>query len=83
MAKARTGIREFVEHGREGLLASTDSDMVDQLTRIVRDRELRLLITKHNREHSSPVDWSEVVARNVEAYHIAVEMLTDIPGLPT
>jgi len=83
VAKARTGIREFVEHGREGLLASTDSDMVDQLTRIVRDRELRLLITKHNREHPSPVDWSEVVARNVEAYRIAVEMRTDVPGLPT
>ena len=83
VAKARTGIREFVEHGREGLLASTDSDMVDQLTRIVRDRELRLLITKHNREHPSPVDWSEVVARNVEAYRIAVEMRTDLPGLPT
>ena len=53
VAKARTGIREFVEHGREGLLASTDADMVDQLTRIVRDRELRL--ADHQAQPGAPV----------------------------
>jgi glycosyltransferase involved in cell wall biosynthesis len=82
VAKARTGIREFVVHGREGLLASTDADMVDQITRIVRDRELRLLITKNNREHPSPVDWSEVVVRNVAAYRAAIDLRADTRGLP-
>jgi glycosyltransferase involved in cell wall biosynthesis len=72
VAKARTGIREFVEHGREGLLAVSDADMVEQLTRIVRDRELRLLITKNNRETPSPVGWTDVVARNVVAYRSAI-----------
>jgi hypothetical protein len=71
-----------VEHGREGLLASTDADMVDQLTRIVRDRELRLVITKNNREHPSPVDWSDVIERNVAAYRVAVELRHGSPGLP-
>ncbi len=74
VAKARTGIREFVEHGREGLLASSDSDMVEQLVRIVKDRELRLLITKNNREVPSPVDWTDVVARNVGAYGSAIAL---------
>lgn len=82
VAKARTGIREFVEHGREGLLASTDRDMVDQLTRIVRDREMRLVMTKHNRDTPSPVDWSVVVDRNVAAYRRAIEVRTGLPGLP-
>jgi len=72
VAKERTGIREFVEHGREGLLATTDRDMVDQLARIVRDQELRLLISKNNRETSSPVDWSVVVGLNVGAYREAI-----------
>lgn len=71
VAKERTGIGEFVEHGREGLLAHSDRDMVDQLVRLVRDRELRLLITKNNRETRAPVDWSEVVERNVAAYELA------------
>jgi glycosyltransferase involved in cell wall biosynthesis len=71
VAKERTGIREFVEHGREGLLAHSDRDMVHQIVRLVRDRELRLLITKNNRETRAPVDWSEVVGRNVAAYELA------------
>lgn len=74
VAKARTGIREFVTHGREGLLASTDADMVHQLNRIVRDAELRRRITVHNRTTPSPVDWSVVVERNVAAYRDAMAM---------
>lgn len=77
VAKARTGIREFVEHGREGLLAESDADMVEQLLRIVRDRELRYLITKNNREIPSPVDWSAVVARNVDAYRLARRIVAE------
>lgn len=72
VAKARTGIREFVEHGREGLLASSDRDMADQIARLVRDRELRLLIAKHNRETPAPLDWDDVVAMNLAAYREAI-----------
>lgn len=72
VAKARTGIREFVEHGREGLLARSDRDMVEQLVRIVRDRELRLQIAKHNRETPAPVDWDDVVELNLAAYRSAI-----------
>jgi glycogen synthase len=72
VAKARTGIREFVEHGRGGLLATSDRDMVEQLRRIVVDADLRRRITEHNRREPSPVDWSVVVGRNVEAYRLAI-----------
>ncbi len=82
VAKARTGIREFVEHGREGLLAKSDRDMVDQMVRLVRDRELRLVISKHNRETPSPVDWSDVVQMNVAAYGAAVAGETRRPLRP-
>ena len=74
VAKAQTGIREFVVHEREGLLATSDSDMVVQLTRVVADRELRERMTEHNRSTPSPVDWSEVVARNVDAYRLAMTL---------
>ena len=60
---------------REGLLATTDRDMVEQITRIVRDRELRLVIAKNNRETASPVDWSVVVERNVAAYREAISLV--------
>jgi glycosyltransferase involved in cell wall biosynthesis len=82
VAKARTGIREFVEHGREGLLARSDRDMVDQITRLVRDRELRLVISKNNRETASPVDWSDVVQMNLAAYRSAIAGETVRPLRP-
>jgi len=74
VAKARTGIREFVTHGQEGLLARSDADMIHQLNRIVRDAALRRTITEHNRSTSSPVDWSVVVDRNVAAYAEAMAL---------
>jgi phosphatidylinositol alpha 1,6-mannosyltransferase len=82
VAKARTGIREFVEHGREGLLARSDRDMVDQIASLVRDRELRLVISKNNRETVSPVDWTEVVQLNLAAYAAAVAGDTARPLRP-
>ncbi len=74
VAKAQTGIREFVTHEREGLLAATDADMARQLTRIVNDPDLRERIAAHNRATPSPVDWSDVVERNVEAYRSAIDL---------
>lgn len=74
VAKERTGIREFVTHGREGLLAADDADMVDQLELVVVDDDLRRRMTEHNRSTPSPVDWSDVVRRNVEAYEVAIAL---------
>ena len=74
VAKSRTGIREFVRHEQEGLLAHSDEDMVEQLTRIVMDRALRERITAFNRSTPSPVDWSDVVDRNVDAYRLAINL---------
>ena len=75
VAKARTGIREFIANGQEGLLAQSDRDMVDQLLWLIRDPQLRLRIAAHNREVPSRVDWSEVVGVNVDAYHRAIELM--------
>ena len=74
VAKSRTGIREFVTHEREGLLASSDDDMVSQLTRVVIDDGLRSRMSEHNRMVPSSVDWKDVVERNVAAYRLAIEL---------
>jgi glycosyltransferase involved in cell wall biosynthesis len=76
VAKARTGIREFVGHGAEGLLAESDADMVAQLLRLVRDPALRARMARHNRETPAPVDWRRVVHLNVAAYRQAVAVMT-------
>ena len=75
VAKARTGIREFVAHGHEGLLAESDADLVAQMVRLVRDPVLRQRMAEHNRTTPSPVDWSRVVHLNVAAYRDAVRLM--------
>ncbi|MCU0311503.1 MAG: glycosyltransferase [Acidimicrobiales bacterium] len=80
VAKARTGIREFVTHEKEGLLARDDAEMVRELIRIVVDDDLRRTITTHNRSEASPVDWSVVVGRNVASYRAAIELMARRPA---
>jgi len=75
VAMARTGIREFVANGTEGLLAQSDRDMVTQLLRLVRDPDLRQRIAAHNREVPSAVDWTVVAEANVEVYHRAMALM--------
>ena len=77
VAKARTGIREFVANGQEGLLAQSDRDMVTQLLRLIRDPELRQTISAHNRAVPSRVDWHEVVGMNVATYQRAIALMGD------
>lgn len=75
VAKARTGVREFVEHGREGLLATSDRDLAAQLLRLARDPALRRVMAKHN-EHVPPaMDWNDVVAANVATYRRAITLV--------
>ena len=75
VAKARTGVREFVTHGREGLLATSDRDMAAQLVRLGRDRALRSTMAAHNRLVPPPMDWDDVVDANVTVYRRAIELV--------
>jgi glycosyltransferase involved in cell wall biosynthesis len=76
IAKARTGIREFIAHGQEGLLAESDGDMVAQLVRLIRDAPLRNQMAEHNRTTAPPVAWAQVVEMNLAAYRAAVELVS-------
>ena len=55
VAKAQTGIREFVEHGQEGLLAANDHQFVDQVLALVRDPALRAKIAGLQPRHAGAV----------------------------
>lgn len=74
VAKARTGVREFVEHGREGLLATSDRDLADQLLWLARDSASRRVMAKHNALVPPTMDWDAVVAANVATYRRAITL---------
>ncbi len=72
VAKAVSGIREFVHDGQEGLLAGSDLEMVDAVVRLVTDAELRERITRHNREVEPAMSWPDVLKRTEAEYLRAI-----------
>jgi glycosyltransferase involved in cell wall biosynthesis len=75
VAKAVSGIREFVHDGQEGLLAGTDLEMVDALVRLASDGELRARIARHNREAEPDMSWPSVLKRAEEQYLRAITIM--------
>jgi glycosyltransferase involved in cell wall biosynthesis len=75
VAMASTGVREFVGHGYEGLLASSDTDLAAQLAQLARSPHLRGRIAAHNRAVPPPVTWDDVVTRTETAYKRAVTLV--------
>lgn len=78
VAKSRGGVRDFVAHEREGLLADTDQDMVDAVVRLARDEPLRAQIAAHNATTDCPITWEAVLTRTEAAYQSAARA----QGLP-
>jgi glycosyltransferase involved in cell wall biosynthesis len=75
VAKAQTGIREFVEHGQEGLLAASDHQFVDQVLLLVREPEVRAKIAAFNAATPARCEWPEVVQLTLDAYRTAAALI--------
>jgi glycosyltransferase involved in cell wall biosynthesis len=88
VGSARSGVGEFIRHGREGLLAADDRDLVAALARILTDTALREAIRSHNRDTPIAHDWSAAL-RRTEALYGRAEVLastarvTGVLELPT
>jgi glycosyltransferase involved in cell wall biosynthesis len=78
VAMAETGVADFIHDGREGLLATSDAHMVEQLARLAQDLNLRERIAEHNRDRLPPLGWQGVIARHVRLYREAIAMR--LPG---
>jgi hypothetical protein len=71
---AETGVADFIHNEREGLLATSDAHLLQQLVRISRDTELRERIAEYNQDRLPPVGWEGVIARHVRLYREAIAM---------
>jgi glycosyltransferase involved in cell wall biosynthesis len=62
------GVGEFVQHGQEGFLCHDDDEMVQALTLLAVDRDLRRTMSAHNLAHPPPMDWQRTLDGFEEAY---------------
>jgi hypothetical protein len=50
VARAQSGVADFVRTGKEGLLGRSFDELVSSVARLARDATLRQSIAEHNRE---------------------------------
>lgn len=74
VAMAASGVAEIVRHGREGLLARSDSELATHVATLVRDPMRRHAIAEHNRDTTPPFDWSHVIDTHVALYREAIAL---------
>jgi glycosyltransferase involved in cell wall biosynthesis len=75
VARAGTGVGDFVTHGVNGLLASSDTQMVQQLAQLCANPSALRAIADHNRATVPAHDWSDVLWRNEYAYAAAADLV--------
>ncbi len=81
VASSRGGVGEFVTDGVDGLLASSDRDMVAAMQRLLTDPSLRRAIALHNAAVTPTATWTAAVAGATRLYELAQRQLQlqDVP----
>jgi glycosyltransferase involved in cell wall biosynthesis len=73
LARAQSGVADFVTDGVEGLLAADDDALVDALVRVAAQPELRDALRQHNRTVPPPFQWHDVLPRTYSLYAQAID----------
>ena len=77
VASSRGGVGEFITHGVDGLLGSSDRDMVAAMHRLLTDPSLRHGMAMHNQAVSPTATWTAALAGATHLYELAERQLQD------
>ncbi|MFY9915566.1 MAG: glycosyltransferase family 4 protein [Nocardioidaceae bacterium] len=77
VASSRGGVGEFVTHGIDGLLGSSDRDMVAAMHRLLTDPALRRSMALHNQAVSPTATWTAAVDGATRLYELAERQLQE------
>jgi glycosyltransferase involved in cell wall biosynthesis len=75
VAKSKGGVKGFIRHGQEGLLAKSDQELADHLVSLIVDPNLRESIARHNREVVPSLDWKQAMAEHEALYRDAIGLV--------
>ena len=71
LARAGTGVSDFVAHGREGWLVDSDAAIGQTILELARTPEVLARVAAHNRSESASISWPEVLRRCETLYRRA------------
>jgi glycosyltransferase involved in cell wall biosynthesis len=82
VAMAGSGVADFIQHGREGLLAHSDPDLAHHVASLWARPSLREAIAGHNRATPPPYDWARAVKAHEDVYRDAMALRVSDPAVP-
>ncbi|MFI7671542.1 glycosyltransferase family 4 protein [Nocardia sp. NPDC049526] len=72
VARTGTGVADFIDHGRSGLLAASRTELVDALAELCTDAPLRDRFAAHNRSAGlADYSWPVLLERLQRCYNLA------------
>ena len=74
VAMAQSGVAEVIEHGRDGLLGSTDAELAEHLATLATNHALRAAIARHNACTPTMFDWPRVIDAHERIYREATAL---------
>ncbi|MGH8888745.1 MAG: glycosyltransferase family 4 protein [Acidothermaceae bacterium] len=72
VARAGTGVEDFIAHRREGILVASDAEMVGAIVELVTSPAARAAMATHNRSVAPAPTWDDVLARCDALYDAAL-----------
>ncbi len=74
VARRSSGVSEFIQHDRDGLLADSHADLFRCVADLATDPTRRARIAGHNREAPPRFDWSTVIGDHLAIYREAIAL---------
>lgn len=74
VAMRASGVSEFIEHGVNGLLASSDRELASQVATLVDDVAQRQRLASADRASLARFDWSTVIDAHLATYREAIAL---------
>ena len=71
VAMLASGVRDFIRHGTDGLLAHDDAELSRHIARMALDVPFRTYVRHRNASVAAPYDWADVRAQHLAMYQHA------------
>jgi glycosyltransferase involved in cell wall biosynthesis len=78
VAMRASGVSEFIDHEREGLLADSDDEIATYVASLAADPARRVAIAGHNRQTTPPFDWPRTLDAHVALYRDAIALRASV-----
>jgi len=75
---ACSGVAEIIQHGSEGLLAHSNTELAAHVAALSHDAECRLTIAYHNQQTTTPFDWPRIVEAHLGLYRDAIALRANV-----